>query len=87
MPQDRRYRWTLAKAEVGVPSEGMQDPSVLAHLEGKFQPCLRVLIRPGDLDRSGRHAPDLLVIFTGVLNLGDADARGTLAGEPKQFIS
>ena len=29
----------------------------------------------------------LLVIFPGVLNLGDADARGTLAGEPKQFIA
>ena len=27
------------------------------------------------------------MIFPGVLNLGDADARGTLAGEPKQFIA
>ena len=27
------------------------------------------------------------MIFPGVLNLGDADARGTLAGEPKQFIT
>ena len=31
-------------------------------------------------------ASPVLVIFTGVLNLGDADARGTLAGEPQQFI-
>ena len=59
----------------------------MAQLEGKFQPCLRVLIRLGDLDRSGRRAPALLVIFPGVLNLGDADAGGTLAGEPKQFIA
>ena len=27
------------------------------------------------------------MIFPGVLNLGDADARGTLAGEPQQFIA
>ena len=40
-----------------------------------------------DLDRSGRRAPALLVIFPGVLNLGDADARGALAGEPQQFIA
>ena len=48
---------------------------------------MRVLIRFGGLDRYERCAPDLLVIFTGVLNLGDADARGTLAGEPQQFIA
>ena len=39
------------------------------------------------LDRSERSAPVPLVIFPGVLNLGDADAGGTLAGEPQQFIS
>ena len=27
------------------------------------------------------------MIFPGVLNLGDADAGGTLAGEPQQFIA
>ena len=48
---------------------------------------MRVLIRFGGLDRSERRAPVPLVIFPGVLNLGDADARGTLAGEPKQFIA
>ena len=48
---------------------------------------MRVLIRFGELDRYERCAPDPLVIFPGVLNLGDADARGTLAGEPKQFIA
>lgn len=48
---------------------------------------MRVLIHPGDLDRSGRLAPALLVIFPGVLNLGDADARGTLAGKPQKFIA
>ena len=39
------------------------------------------------LDRSERSAPVPLVIFPGVLNLGDADAGGTLAGEPQQFIA
>ena len=48
---------------------------------------MRVLIRFGGLDRYERCAPDLLVIFPGVLNLGDADAGGTLAGEPQQFIA
>ena len=48
---------------------------------------MRVLIRFGELDRYERCAPDPLVIFPGVLNLGDADAGGTLAGEPQQFIS
>ena len=60
---------------------------VLAQLEQKFQPCWRVLISLGSLDRSERRAPALLVIFPGVLNLGDADAGGTLAGEPQQFIA
>ena len=27
------------------------------------------------------------MVFTGVLNLGDADARRALAGEPQQFIA
>ena len=48
---------------------------------------MRVLIRFGGLDRYERRAPVLLVIFPGVLNLGDADAGGTLAGEPQQFIA
>ena len=48
---------------------------------------MRVLIRFRELDRYERRAPDLLVIFPGVLNLGDADAGGTLAGEPQQFIA
>ena len=30
--------------------------------------------------------PKALVVFARVLNLGDADARGTFAGEPQQFI-
>ena len=56
-------------------------------MESKFQSCLRVLIRFGGHDRSELSAPVPLVIFPGVLNLGDADAGGTLAGEPQQFIS
>ena len=48
---------------------------------------MRVLIRFGELDRYERCAPDPLVIFPGVLNLGDADAGGALAGEPQQFIA
>ena len=48
---------------------------------------MRVLICFGELDRYERRAPDPLVIFTGVLNLGDADARGALAGEPQQFVA
>ena len=48
---------------------------------------MRVLIRFGGLDRYERRAPVPLVIFPGVLNLGDADAGGTLAGEPQQFIA
>ena len=48
---------------------------------------MRVLIRFGGLDRSERRAPVPLVIFPGMLNLGDADAGGTLAGEPQQFIA
>ena len=37
--------------------------------------------------RSELSAPVPLVIFPRVLNLGDADAGGTLAGEPQQFIA
>lgn len=48
---------------------------------------MRVLIRFGGRDRYERCAPDHLVISPGVLNLGDADAGGTLAGEPQQFIA
>ena len=33
------------------------------------------------------NAATVLVVFAGMLNLGDADARGTLAGEPQQFIA
>ena len=39
------------------------------------------------LDRYERRAPDLLVIFPGVLNLGDADAGGAFSGEPQKFIA
>ena len=39
------------------------------------------------LDRYERRAPVPLMIFPGVLNHGDADAGGTLAGEPQQFIA
>ena len=59
----------------------------MAQLERKFHPCWRVLIILGSLDRSERRAAALLVILPGVLNLGDADARATLAGELKQFIA
>ena len=83
MPQDRRCCWTLAKAEEGVPSEGMQALRFWLSWGGKFQSCLRVLIRLGGHDRSELSAPVLLVIFPGVLNLGDADAGGTLAREPQ----
>ena len=48
---------------------------------------MRVLIRFGGLDRYERRAPYLLVVFPGVLDLGDADSGGTLAGEPQQFIA
>ena len=34
-----------------------------------------------------RCTPQVLVIFAGVLNLGNADARGTLARESQQFIT
>ena len=31
--------------------------------------------------------PAVLVVFARVLNLGDAHARGTFAGEPQQFVA
>ena len=87
MPQDRRSCWTLAKAEEGVPSEGMQALRFWLSLRANSSLVCESSYGSGGLDRYERCAPDLLVIFPWVLNLGDADAGGTLAGEPQQFIA
>ena len=86
MPPDRRCCWTLAKAEVGVPSEGMQALRFWLSLRANSSLVCESSYVWG-LDRYERRAPDLLVIFPGVLNLGDADAGVTLAREPQQFIA
>ena len=87
MPPDRRCCWTLAKAEVGVPSEGMQALRFWLSLRANSSlVCESLYVQRISIDPEAM-LQSLLVIFPGVLNLGDADARGTLAGEPKQFIA
>ena len=86
MPPDRRCCWTLAKAEVGVPSEGMQALRFWLSLRANSSlVCESSYVQGISIDPEAM-LQSLLVIFPGVLNLGDADARGTLAREPQQFI-
>ena len=82
MPQGRRCCWTLAKAEVGVPSEGMQALRFWLNWRANSS-----LVSESSYVLGARQVPVPLVILPGVLNLGDADAGGTLAGEPQQFIA
>ena len=87
MPPDRRCCWTLAEAEEGVPSEGMQALRFWLSLRANSSlVCESSYVQGISIDPEAM-LQSLLVIFPGVLNLGDADARGTLAGEPKQFIA
>ena len=86
MPPDRRCCWTLAKAEEGVPSEGMQALRFWLSLRANSSlVCESSYVSGARQVRTQCSSP--LVIFPGVLNLGDADAGGTLAGEPQQFIA
>ena len=89
MPQHLRCCWSHAEAEEGVPSGRMQ--------------ALRFWLRwlaNSSLVCDSSYAQDItrvqacwiagrteLVVLAWVLNLGDADARGALAGKPQQLIT